>query len=446
LKNSRYRGVSADRYIILGALLATGAAAIGVTRAPLLVCGVIGATAIIALSFRYPRTAIGVWLAVVSLVPFWTRFGVGATPSVVLGALVLVGVLASPASRKTRFAAVDAALILATAIVMVYVAAGGLPFFLVSSFLLVAGSAYILGRVAYQSTQGTFAAIMVVVALWGVAEFVFDWHAFENWFPSADHHWNILQVRGNLTRSEAGMGHAIAYAAALALSLPFARELRRPGIAQLIIIAGICASLSRGPMLAMVLTLGLGAVALTSGSKRIRAILVVLVGMVVVGVLFDFLYSGDYSDEVVGSGDARSRQLEFAISLLNPLGPATGIGVSDGTLNITGMDVIDSTPLRFSVNFGWIIAILLLAPVWQSAVAFARGKAGPASIALLGQIPILLVTSLITQWQALFFFVAGMAMTEVLDKRRQPDKVMPPAGSEANSPRDRHAAQRKAWR
>ena len=68
------------------------------------------------------------------------------------------------------------------------------------------------------------------------------------------------------------------------------------------------------------------------------------------------------------------------------------------------------------VIFGIITAVLFLVPVLVAGVRCLKRTAGPASVALAGQIPVLLVTSPITQWQLLLFFMMGAVAAEVTSR------------------------------
>lgn len=87
---------------------------------------------------------------------------------------------------------------------------------------------------------------------------------------------------------------------------------------------------------------------------------------------------------------------------------------------VNGILVIDSTPLRLAANFGIIAAVLFAVPVLIALARVIGRKAGPASVALAGQIPVLAVTSFITQWQVLIFFAMGLVATEVMQDRIAP--------------------------
>lgn len=423
------------------ALIATGVASyLAVRSSAILVIGVIATGVFVALGARFPRLSLTIWVAATIFIPSWTPIGFAGFspgPSAVIGIPVLLGLTLSRRWAKKQLNVIDVAVAFAMLLVGVYVGFGQLPQFLIVNLLLVAGVAYILGRAADGGIQIQFARIMVIIAVWGIVEFVTGWHPFTEWFPSSTHHWNDVQIRGGLTRSEASLGHAIAYGASLALAIPFARNLpKRPGLAQIILVVAILASLSRGPLLAMVVTLALGGLVLATGVKRVRALLLAAVGVGVVFLVFDVLYSAEFAEEVDASGNARLTQLDATFALINFLGPAQGFGLTaSNSIAVSGVAVVDSTFLRLALNYGWVPALLLLAPLFYALVGFARGKAGTATVALIGQLPVILVTSFIVQWQAIFFFVAGMAVTELARCRKDGIAVSP---LEEAAPHTRH--------
>jgi hypothetical protein len=417
------------------ALVATAVASyLAVTGSATLILGLLALGALVASAASFPRLSLTLWVAATIFIPSWTPIGLaGFTPgpSAVIGIPVLLGLTFSRYWARKRLSGIDAAVAFGMLLVGIFVGFGQLPQFLLVNLVLVAGIAYVLGRAADDGIQTQFARIMVVIAVWGIVEFVTGWHPFTEWFPASTHHWNDVQIRGGLTRSEASLGHAIAYGACLSMAIPFARNLpKRPGLAQVVLVVAIIASLSRGPLLAMVFTLGLCALVLATGVKRVRALLLTAVGVGVVFLVFDVLYSGEFAEEVDASGNARLTQLDSTFSLINLLGPAQGFGLTDSnTVAVSGVAVVDSTFLRLALNYGWVVALLLLAPLFYALIGFARGKAGPATIALIGQLPVILVTSFIVQWQAIFFFVAGMAVTELQRRYGQGQERKPPVNA-----------------
>lgn len=398
-------------------------------------------TAFVLLTAYKPAFGLIFWLAVVTFVPDWTPIslgGVSLRPSVVLGLPVLAGILISRQRSGARLAWPDFALAAAVAAVLVLTVIESYPTFLIINLGLVLVLSYMLGRLSPDEMKTAFVTVMVVVALWGVLEFVTHLHVWTNWAPSAFHHWGDIQTRAGVDRSEAGFGHAIAYGASIAMAIPFARELKKhAGLAQVILAAGVVASFSRGPLLALVLTFGLSIFAVTHGRRRFGAFLVFAVSMIAVFVVFQLLYSDDDAGDVYQSGDQRAIQLQRALPAIKWLGASTGVQVDQaGRLQSATVDVIDNTLLRLGANFGWIVAILVLAPIIFAAVRFFQGRVTPASVALLGQIPVLAVTSLITQWQVILFFVAGIAVTELVKLERTPR----PETVSASSPTARRGA------
>lgn len=409
------RNITLALAVVVAAALASIAAAIQ----PALIIGGFAAVVLVAAGYMAPRQAVAVWIVVVIFVPAWTPLnilGVSLNP-VHVGLPIALGLALSRARTPLKPTAGDVSLILAVASVALLQVLTPQPAWLLFNLVATLLLAYYFGR-AFGSELGTvLARAAVVLAIWGIGEFIFDWHAFTDWFPNASD-WDDIQTRGGLSRSEAGVGHAIAYGAVLAIALPFTRQLKHPLVAQIVIVLGILASISRGPMIAMVATLAVIAFIGLRGARRFFAIAGSLVAGIVVFFVFDELYSGAAASEVSGSGGARTVQLNRALPLLEPFGPPTGSTVSaSGVISAQGLTFIDSTPLRLAVNFGWLPAILLMVPFILVVVSLLRRNAGPATMAIVGQMPIFLVTSLITQWQVVLFFVLGAAVTEISRRR-----------------------------
>ncbi|WP_336881355.1 hypothetical protein [Rhodococcus globerulus] len=389
----------------------------------MIIAGMIG-LAIIALASVRPDIAIIGWLTVSLLVPHWTPIPVGLVfqPSsalaipVVLG--VLIGRIGKPAQFKLNY--IDYSVAAAALIVLVQWYVGDLPFVFLKDLIFLWMLAYILGRFAVENTRTAIVVLLSIIAAWGLLEFAFGWHVFENWYPSANHKFNEIQERAGVARSEASIGHAIAYGAVLAMGIPFAQRSGRKAIwIQLLLCAGIIVSLSRGPMLTMVLTLVLTVWVLAESKVRVRYTALALAGSLGVYYVLTALYSGAYSDEVRGSGDQRVNQLDAVGNAVHWMSTAI-TGNVNGQAVAGNVGIIDSTPLRLAVNFGIIAAVLFIVPILVAAIRSLNRKAGPASVALAGQIPVLVVTSLILQWQVLAFFMMGMVATEISARRVSP--------------------------
>lgn len=380
----------------------------------LFLAGVAG-LALVATTFSRPTRGLSLWLMIVVFTPSWTVFyalGFSLTPF--YAALpVLLAVLLS--SNRDRFVLnwIDWAFFAGVALVLGCHFWFGQESFLWTNAVFALAIPYALGRLASPAVLRVLATVLVLVACWGLVEFAFGWHAFTGWQADVGGLGAALQERGGFTRSEASLGHAIAYGAALALALPLASFLRQPGLAQVALSAGVVVAFSRGPLVAVVFTLAMMFFVRSTAKNRIRSALLFAGGLVVAYVVFSFLYSGSAEEDVRASGDQRNVQIARAVGAVNLLGPADGTVLSsEGRYVTNGIEIVDSTPLRFALDFGWITMVLLLVPILLSLLLVLRRRAGPAAVSVAGQVPVLLVTSLITQWQSLLFFVAGAAVAE----------------------------------
>jgi len=376
-----------------------------------------GAMLLLIVSYASPTIGISLWLAVTVVVPDWTRVEVGIgslRPLTAVGIVVVIGVLLGRRFRRTRLGFADLALAVASVLMCVFVALESYPLFVVANFVSVLFLSYVVGRVAPDGVKRVFLCAMLFVAVWGIIEFVLGMHVWEHWMPSNEHHWNDIQTRVGLDRSEASFGHSIAYGAALASGIPFTQLLRRPWIGQLLLIAGIGVSLARGPYLAAALTLGLTVIVLggVRGRSTITRYLVLVATIVAIVLFFQVLYSSESESEVVRSGQTRLNQLANTLPHVQPFG-SLSLSYEDGRLETAGDSVIDNTFLRLAINYGWVTMLLIVTPIVAVTAQFFRRRFSMASIAVIGQLPVLATASLIVQWQGLLFFLAGLAIADL---------------------------------
>lgn len=390
------------------AVLGLGLLAIGIvvnmTVSIALLCG----CALIGIGYARPQVAILLWLSAVVFIPEWTRLTVlgelSLEPATYIGVPVLIGLLVARRGEG-HLTAIDYTLSFTLLFIAAQYALGLTYFQITKEAFTVWLLGYIFGREATQPIKSAFVIFMTIVAVWGTIEYALDWHAFANWFPKASHTWNLLQERGGAVRSEAMFGHAIAYGASLAMAIPFAQRFRFGWVIQVLLLAGILVSISRGPMLAGVLTLVLTALFLARGKHRARTTGLSVAGGVAVYLVFsEFVSSSGFDRDTESSTFARSLQLDTY---------AGSLRVFTSSLDSIVDDTIDNTPLRLAVNFGILTAVLVLLPVIVACTVLLRGPAGPAVVAIVGQIPVLVVTSLITNWSVLIFFLMGMVVSEI---------------------------------
>jgi hypothetical protein len=416
----------------LAAVVGTVICSIVAAMSPQLLIGAFVLTALFGIALWRPGVGISIWLVVTVLIPSWTSvsvLGITGGPSY-LAIPVVIAVFINRMNRRLghrellRLSIADVAAVMSVVLVLVCQAVFNQEQFLATNALIALFCGYVLGRAAEVSMHRVFAVVMVSVAIWGIVEFVFSVHLFVDWQADSMGMGPYVQERGGLSRSEASLGHAIAYGACLAAALPFTTLFKRPLVLQIIIFLGVLVSVSRGPILAVVFTFAILLYVSRSSKHRAAAATLLVVGLAAVYFVFTFLYFGSGQSEVESSGQARDDQLSRSISYTNLFGPADGTQLDSAGRYVTnGVDIVDSAPLRLALDFGWLICALMLVPIVLAGYEVLRRRAGVATVALAGQIPILLVTSFITQWQTMFFFVAGMAVTEMLDRRSRKQRL-----------------------
>lgn len=395
---------------------------------PLLAFGALGAVLLFCVTYVRPGLGMGFWLAVVLLVPEWTRVGVlgiGLRPYQTVAIPVLAALLISPKMTRSQIARPD--IFVAAWVVLAggFAAVGTLPSYVFFYSVTVLGLGYCMGRLAGDRIRATFPILVAVVAVWGIVEFVTGWHAFANWMVSTSHTWNLIQTRSGLVRAEATMGHAIAFGATCAAAIPFAVR-RGSKVLTLVLVMGVLVSLSRGPLLALVSTLALVVFFVVRSKSRTTAVLGLAAVAGVVYFMFMLVYSGDDADYVQRSGEQRLVQLRGSIDAVRFLSPAITQSESAASYVVGSIDTIDSTPLRFATNYGWVGALLIIIPfVIVASAAVSRRVVTPATIALAGQIPVVIVTSMITQWQVVVMLLLGMAVDDIARHAAGSDELRP---------------------
>lgn len=413
---------SRDLVWLGAALLFIFLVALGLFYQPLIAVALAVALFLIVLTAKSPQAGVALWLAITVMVPNWLSLpvvGLNMRPLAAVGLPVLAGLMLSRVRRHGVWVAQDACVLGAAGLILAMAVPMGYPLFLIANLVLVTILSYLLGRLAdVEAAQRSFVFLMLGVSLWGILEFLTGYYVVRVLFPSE----NEIQVRGGFFRSEAAFGHSIAYGAALALAIPMTTKLRHHVLsAQLVLAGGILVSLSRGPMLALLLGLLMTVTLLTP--RRRRASLGLLIALVTFAIwaAAGLFYSGATAIEVASSSTARVNQFELLFESIKPFEPAGAMEVlADGSLAVSGVAVIDSAPLRLAANYGWVPALLLLSPVFFALAGAVRLRL-PSAISLLAQVPVLVVTSLITQWGALLFFVSGMMAAE-LSKARMPSR------------------------
>ena len=274
-------------------------------------------------------------------------------------------------------------------------------------------------------------AIAIVFGLVGgmaLLELLLVWHPFTGWSGTVEYaQWSGIQTRGGRDRSEWAFGHSIALGGSLAMSIPFIFSSSYKTMLKLVLLVlvagGILASASRGAVLAAGLTGALFVLHLmkTYAARTLAIALTSLFALSSVSIAAALLEGWALStDEMQSSLNYRFSMYETYLQEVQLFGPSPAIGLTGST---------DSAVLVIGLKFGWIVALIALVPILISAIRILIGSASIAEIALVGQLPLLGSVALITQYELIFFFIAGIAAQSAIADRQMRINRTPPNSS-----------------
>lgn len=421
------------------------------------VLGIVAAALAFFLLRRSAKLAIGLWLAVVSLLPVWVgvSFGFGGNFYLPFASIVAVIVILSllPA-RLFAFHLVDGLVGLLVVVGFAALLTGNAGIALSFLFTLAAyfSVGYVLGRSAparldLRWLYGAIGVTFTVVAILAIIEFATRWNIFVN-LPvnnSAYLTWGQLQERGGVLRAEGAFGHSIALGSSLAIAVPLtlASRFRFPirGVMVLVMLLATVLTFSRIGMIGALLGLVLSVLFLREAfPERGRIALATAVTVASLG-LFPIVATvfNDAGTEASGSAAYRG-------DLLSLLGDMNLIGLSDsarrtadGQVYFGNFRSIDSQLILTGLSSGTLVLAMVLIALAAAVVLVLRRRASAATIAVVAQIPSLATVALITQYAILVWFVIGLAVASQLT-----------AGGHASAParellrRDRPASLRES--
>jgi hypothetical protein len=169
-------------------------------------------------------------------------------------------------------------------------------------------------------------------------------------------------------------------------------------------------------------------------SRRARIILTS--GVLIVSAVLFPLVSAVFDDAGAEASDSANYRgdLTSLFGTMNLVGVASSAQKnSAGSLYFGNFRSIDSQLILTGLTNGLIVLIAVLVALAFGVLLVLRGKASPATIALVAQIPAFATVALITQYSIFVWFVAGLAATTQL----APDTVRPllhPARAEMRPP------------
>jgi hypothetical protein len=285
-------------------------------------------------------------------------------------------------------------------------------------------SAFLLGRLIVHAIEpawiyGACAVIFSIVAILAIIEYSTSINPFVDLLRfnnSLYEIWGTLQPRGGLLRAEGAFGHSIALGASLAMVIVLTLASSLPiwlrfAMAALMSVA-IVLSFSRIGMVTAALGIVLFCIFdhgyLRQTYRVVLLVIAVLASAAALTFISDvFLSAGN---EAQGSAEYRSQLLALTTDLA-PLGLAPAFNISTTReVSVGSFGSIDNAVLLFGIQYGWLPAIVPLAGLLAAGLLVLRRRATPPTIALVAQIPAFFTVALITQYAAIVWLFAGLAV------------------------------------
>jgi len=394
------------------------------TAAPivLLALGALAALVIAMIVLRtLPRGAVVAWAMVLFFVPVWVGVSAGFFW---YGITALTVVLSIAAWEKIRLHPADGWMAAFLFVLGILYLLDGVTLSATVTAVLEWVIPYVWGRLVIARAGGrwvtsTIAVVAVLAAALGVLEFT---TSFNPWvlIPGPDplySGWSELQTRGEMLRAEGAFGHSIALGATLAMSSAFVIAARWRPVPTLfalgLLTAAVVFTFSRIGILSLVLTVALSVVLLPGLSRRLRAGIVggTVVAAAVAVPLLDAVLSAA-GDEAEGSAGYRTDLLVLLhqVELFGNPGDWESLVWGDQYLGYFARST-DNALLSIMLRVGFVPTFFLVAAILCAVVmACRRQQRSPAAIAVVGQLPSLVVVAMITQYGMFFWFCVGLAV------------------------------------
>ncbi|MFE7845369.1 hypothetical protein ACFUTX_09290 [Microbacterium sp. NPDC057407] len=370
---------------------------------------------------RHPRWGMALWTLAFFFTPIWLGAGVMSIFVSGLTAMTVIAII-SGVGPRLRWSQVDTVMLVLLLVILLAFAFGGsitghVQDTVVMWFLPYVWGRIVLSRVSEDWVAACIATAAVAASLLAVFEFLTSQNFFLLLPGASSSIWGAVQVRGGLLRVEGAFGHSIALGGALAISAAFVLTARwRPwlrAVCLVVVGAATVLTFSRLGIIGFALTVVLGVIFLgryIGRGLRIGVLSMLVVGAVaVVPVILDVF--GEAGSEAEGSANYR-------VDLLGLTNSMVVLGISpDREVLPTGEDYwagfrsIDSALILIGLRFGMLPLAVVLLLLVILVVSVALGRATPASVALVAQIPAFATVALITQYAAFVWFTAGLAVS-----------------------------------
>lgn len=368
-----------------------------------------------------PRLTFVMWALTMFFVPVW----IGATAGPFIAAITGVTLLAIASNlRRVPLAAADFVVGTFAVFVLVLFALRLVELTPMVTAVLEWFVPYVWGRIA-AARLGTnratsiIAGVAAFAAVLAIVEFITATNVFillPALGPSFET-WGELQERGGFLRAEGAFGHSIALGAALAMAAPFAMAARWRLATRVAVLCALAAAsvvtFSRIGLVGLVLGIALSILVLP-GLGRATRVVVAVAGAVGALVAVPFLSSVFLEAGEEASGSAMYRSGLFVLAgQVQPLGSAGGWQslATNGAYLGYYADSVDNAVLVAALSYGAIpTGLVLVGLVGLAVTLLQRGRANPATIAVVTQLPAVVSVALITQYGMFLWFLAGLAV------------------------------------
>jgi hypothetical protein len=367
-----------------------------------------------------PRATFVAWGFVMFFVPVW----IGVSVGIFWAAITLITLLALAVNLgRIQWHIADVFMLVFVVLAVALFGLGRVSLSALVTAMLEWIVPYAWGRIVLNRVHAGFiykaiAALAAVAAALALIEFATSTNVFVLLPPGGSFDvWGPLQWRGGFLRAEGAFGHSIALGASLAISTAFLLATTwhtLVKVALMLLIAGaIVVTFSRIGLISFVITVALSLLFQERLARRTK-VTIVIVGAIAAFAIVPFVSSVflDAGSEATGSADYRGNLflLVTQLKLVGSAGGWEGLSV-DGTYLGSLSSSVDNALLVIALRFGILPVLLLIVLLVMLVVSvLIPGRANPASIAIVAQIPAFFTVALITQYGMFVWFAAGLAV------------------------------------
>lgn len=411
------------RSIKKSALYATGAILVFALpflgTAAMVLAGCVSVLSLIFTPLRHRRTSLLVlWLLIVLATPPWISLQLAGYRVPVAAIASFAVIVVSFGYVSVRWILADSlALLLAITCILASTISTS-PLHLATQALFEWIACYAAGRFLLHDVNYPLVANRVagLVGWAAVSQAVFQYNLSQVWpfsYSTAGSPWVTLQERGGQIRAELTMGHSIALGAVLTILLPFALKQNKTLSDRVLLVGifcGVLATFSRSSMMAAFIAVAITVLvsnidAVKKGAAIFGCALSAWIAVLVFG---DVVNSASNSAELTDSTAYREGLLDLT-QLIRLFGVADdAVPAPDGVTYTWGRFYsVDNGLLYVGLYLGLVAVVLYVSWIVSAFRNSTLVGWSPFSTVIVAQIPFILTVAPITQYQNVFWLIAG---------------------------------------